>query len=277
MSPHDATSQKKNYEVAATGSDSTRGRNMATRLMPLAAVLLLCLGGCVTAPATYQTSADFKRPEAGYRLVVMKPDIAVSLLTAGGQLEQREDWTTQARENVLTSLRAQQAKRGGNAQITMTSGDDPALLELNRLHEVVGQSILMHKYTPYAALPTKAHAFDWTLGKTARDFGSSAGYDYALFLFARDSFSSGGRQALQALGALGCIVGVCVMPQGGVQQAFASLVDLKTGNVVWFNHVVSMTGDIREKAGADALVNQLLEPINVDPNAKKTKSKTKKT
>jgi len=61
---------------------------MATRFMPLAAVLLLCLAGCVT-PDTYKTSADFKRPEAGYRLVVMKPDIAVSLLTAGGQLELR--------------------------------------------------------------------------------------------------------------------------------------------------------------------------------------------
>src|SRR5262245_35936637 len=156
MSPHDATSQNKNYEAAATGDGSKRGRNMATRLLPLAAVLLLCLGGCVTAPATYQTSADFKRPEAGYRLVVMKPDIAVSVLTAGGQLEQREAWTTTARENVLTSRRPQQARGGGNAKITTTSGDDPALLELNRLHEVVGQSILLHKYTPYAALPTKA-------------------------------------------------------------------------------------------------------------------------
>ena len=252
---------------------------MATRFLPLAAALLLCLGGCVTVPATYKTSADFKRPEAGYKLVVMKPDIAVSVLTAGGQLEQREDWTTTARENVLGSLRAQQSRRGGSADITMTSGDDPALIELNRLHEVVGQSILIHKYTPYAALPTKANAFDWTLGKTAQNFGNSAGYDYALFLYARDSFSSGGRQALQALGMLGCVVGVCVMPQGGVQQAFASLVDLKTGNVVWFNDLVSMTGDIREKPGADDLVNRLLEPINADPNAKKTssRSKTKKT
>lgn len=248
---------------------------MATRYMPLAAVLLLCLGGCVTAPPTTQSSADFKRPEAGYKLVVMKPDIAVSVLTAGGLNEPREDWTTTARENVLMSLRAQQARRGGNATITMTSGDDPALLELNRLHEVVGQSILLHKYTPYGALPTKADSFDWTLGKSARDFGASADYDYALFLYARDSFSSGGRQALQALGALGCIVGVCVLPQGGVQQAFASLVDLKSGNVVWFNHLVSMTGDIREKAGADDLVNRLLEPFNVDPKAAR-KSKSKK-
>ena len=250
---------------------------MVTRFMPVAAVLLFCLGGCVTAPTTTQTSSDFKRPETGYKLVVMKPDIAVSLLTAGGQLEQREDWTTTAREHVLGSLRAQQAKRGGNASITMTSGDDPGLIELNRLHEVVGQSILLHKYTPYAALPTKATSFDWTLGKTAKDFGASAGYDYALFLYARDSFSSGGRQALQAIGALGCIVGVCVIPNGGVQQAFASLVDLKTGNVVWFNHLISMAGDIRTRPGADDLVNRLLEPMTADPNAKKARSKTKKT
>ena len=250
---------------------------MGTRYMPLAAALLLCLGGCVTAPATFQTSADFKRPDAGYKLVVMKPDIAVSLLTAGGQLEQREDWTTTSRENVLSALRDQQAKRGGEANISQTSGDDPTTMELNRLHEVVGQSILLHKYMPYAALPTKAHSFDWTLGKTARDFGASTGYDYALFLYVRDSFASGGRQTLQALGMLGCVVGVCVMPGGGMQQAFASLVDLKSGDVIWFNHLVSMTGDVREKTGANDLVYRLLEPINVDPNAKATKSKGKKT
>jgi len=246
---------------------------MKIRLVPFAAIALLCLGGCAVAP-TQQVSTEFQKPAGNYKLVVMKPDIAVSVLTAGGMNEPREDWTNTARENVLGSLRAQQEMRGGSAHITMTSGDDPALIELNRLHEVVGQSILLHKYSPLAALPTKNGVFDWTLGKTARDFGASAGYDYALFVYARDSFSSGGRQALQAVGFLGCVVGVCVIPNGGVQQAFVSLVDLKTGNVVWFNHLVSMSGDIRTRAGAADLVNRLLEPMTADPNVK---PKTKKT
>ena len=239
-----------------------------TRILPLAAVLLFCVG-CAATP---KTSLGYKPPTGNYKVIVMRPDIAASVLTAGGQLEQREDWTNQAREHVVDALRAQQAIHSGQATVALTNGDDPALLELNRLHEVVGQSILQHKYNPMALLPTKKTSFDWTLGKLATDFGTSAGYDYALFVFARDSFSSGGRVALQAVSMLGCIVGVCVMPQGGSQQAFASLVDLKTGNVIWFNYLASAVGDIRTDVGAADLVNRLLEPMNTEPKAKTKKS-----
>jgi hypothetical protein len=240
--------------------------------MPLAAVLVFCLGGCTT--ATQLASSEFKRPTGNYRLVVMRPDIAVSTLTAGGMNEPREDWTLSARENILASLKQQQAKRGGTTQVvfasTSAANDDPALAQLDRLHEAVGQSILLHKYTPYAALPTKQGKFDWTLGKLATDYGAATGNDYALFLYARDSFSSGGRVALQAMGMLGCIVGVCVMPGGGIQQAFVSLVDLKSGNVVWFNHLVSMDGDMRTPQGANAMVEKLLETMRDAKAPKKT-------
>lgn len=236
---------------------------MVTRFMPLAAALFLCLGGC--AATTQQAGEGFKRPSGNYRLVVMKPDISVSVLTAGGMNEPREDWTVTSRDNVLASLKQQQAKRGGSTQVvfasTSAANDDPALAQLDRLHEAVGQSVLLHKYSPGGALPTKQGKFDWTLGKLATDYGAATGYDYALFLYARDSFSSGGRVALQAVGMLGCVVGVCVMPGGGIQQAFVSLVDLKTGNVVWFNHLVSAVGDIRTPEGADAMVNKLLETM----------------
>ena len=242
------------------------------RYIALSAVLLYCVG-CVSTTSTQNTASGYKPPSGNYKVVVMRPDIAASLLTAGGGLEQREDWTNQARDNVLDALRAQQEMRGGQATITVTSGDDPALRDLNRLHEVVGQSILVHKYQPLSQLPTKKGSLDWTLGKLATDFGQSAGYDYALFVFARDSFSSGGRVALQGIGMLGCIVGVCILPPGGSQQAFASLVDLKTGKVIWFNYLASLTGDIRTQAGAADLVNRLLEPMNTEPKAK---SKTKK-
>jgi hypothetical protein len=78
--------------------------------------------------------------------------------------------------------------------------------------------------------------------------------------------------ALQGIGMLGCIVGVCIMPQGGSQQAFASLVDLKSGNVIWFNFLASAVGDIRTQAGAADLVNRLLEPMNTEPKAAKKKT-----
>jgi hypothetical protein len=55
------------------------------------------------------------------------------------------------------------------------------------------------------------------------------------------------------LAALG--VGV---PLGG-QYAYASLVDLRTGNVIWFNTVIAAPGqDMRDPEGAQSLVGVLM-------------------
>src|SRR5215213_1249531 len=101
-------------------------------------VLPVSLGGC-TATQKQQTSAGFVPPAGTYKLIVMRPDIAVSALTAGGLLERREDWTNTARENVLAALRSQQAKRGAVTQIALThaeaGADEPTVVALNQLHE----------------------------------------------------------------------------------------------------------------------------------------------
>ena len=248
------------------------------RFMPVAAVLLLGVGGC--ASTVQQVSAGFHKPTGNYQLVVMKPDVVVSVLTAGGQHEPREDWSLKAQAYVLESLKEQQAKHGGTTQVVFAStdaqSDDLELAELTRLHAAVGDAIQLHKYTPGQALPTKNGKFDWTLGELATNFGAKSGYDYALFLHATDSFSSGGRVALQAVSMLGCVVGVCVMPEGGAQEAFVSLVDLKTGNIVWFNHLLTGVGDIRTHQGADAMVKKLLESMRDAKAPAKTTAKNKK-
>jgi hypothetical protein len=232
---------------------------------------VLAASGCTS--VKNQAAADFTPPRGSYKLVVMRPDISVSVLTAGGTVEPREDWTNTAREQVLNALQKQQLAHGASTRIAIkredAGGSPEQVLELERLHEVVGQSIRIHKFTAYGALPTKKDRFDWTLGELAVQYGASSGYDYALFLFARDSFSSGGRQALQVAGFLGCMVGVCLLPAGGTQAGFVSLVDLKTGNVVWFNHLISEVGDIRTPEGASKIVDQLLAGMNENPKAKK--------
>jgi len=228
-----------------------------------AAALALALSACTTTAQVGRT--DFTPPQGEYRVIVMRPDIQVSLLTASGLLEPRQDWTDQARIHVLASLQKEQERRGGAAKIAKSyeeaGGDLAQVTELFKLHEAVGSSIQIHNYAPAQALPTKKGHFDWTLGESAVHYGRSTGYDYALFLRASDSFSSGGRVALQAMGFLGCAVGVCVIPGGGTQTAFATLVDLKSGDVVWFNFLQSMTGDIRTPEGADAMVTGLMASL----------------
>jgi hypothetical protein len=228
------------------------------------AISTLILAGC--AVTQQQAASGFHPPPPGYHLIVMQPDVAVGQVTAGGVVEQREDWTNQGRDNVLKALAAQEAAQGAVARIATSvdeTGWDPAAArDLIALHRAVGAAIAAHKYGAFP-LPTKKDHFDWTLGEQAVAFGTATHYDYALFVHARDSFTSGGRVAVQALGILGCaLTGVCVVAGGGQQVAYASLVDLKTGNVVWFNVMSSASGDIRTPEGATEMVGKLLAGIS---------------
>lgn len=219
--------------------------------------LLVWLAGCTT--TAHVADTGFKPPRGNYKLMVMQPDITVGVLTAGGAFEYREDWTKQATQNVIKALSKQQYSRGSQTKVARTreeTGADATLVaDLVWLHTAVGQAVRMHKFG-FVPLPTKQNRFDWTLGDTAVQFGAATKFDYALFLHATDSFSSGGRVALQIVGAL-----AGVSAAGGSQTAFASLVDLKTGQVVWFNTLFSSVGDIRTPEGADKMVTSLLESM----------------
>jgi hypothetical protein len=241
------------------GSKGAGGRSMG-RWSCAAMAAAGVLGGCTH--TRQLADIGFQPPEGSYRLIVMRPDVSVGVLTAGGAVEPRADWTIAARANILRAIEAQQAGRGGSVTIAATrdvSGTDPAAVaDLDRLHAAVGAAIRIHKYGG-PSLPTKTGRFDWTLGDDAVRFGRATGYDYALFLHAEDSFASSGRVAVQALGMLGCAVGFCVLARGGQQTAFASLVDLKTGRVVWFNALTSSVGDIRDPDGAAKMIASLLD------------------
>lgn len=235
--------------------------NTVNRLLILV-LALVAISACTTTKEFAAT--DYRRPSGDFKLIVMQPDISVGLLTAGGLVEPREDWTEQARDHVLAALAAHQSASGGEvtvaASLDEAGGDVDTLRDLVSLHNAVGQAIFVHKYFGLK-LPTKENAFDWTLGDSAVDYGRASGYDYALFLYAEASFSSAGRQALQVAGWLSCAVGVCVGVAGGQQIAFASLVDLSSGDVTWFNTLASSIGDIRTPEGAEKMVARLLETM----------------
>jgi len=235
------------------------------------------LAGCVQ---TRQVAdVEFQPPQGNYSLIVMRPDVAVGSLTTGGLVEPRADWTEQARANVLAALRQQQAGRGGKTVIADTresiQGVDSRLVaDLERLHGAVGNSIALHKYLG-AELPTKRRGIDWTLGEDAVKLGRATGMDYALFLYAQDSIASGGRVAMQVLGLAGCFVGFCAPQGGGGQTAYASLVDLKTGDVVWFNVLQTNSqlpgvtfGDIRTPEGSAQMVERLLGRMRAGRNVR---------
>jgi hypothetical protein len=246
---------------------------MRQKAVFLLAAGALALGGCVQTRQV--ASVDFAPPEGDYDLVVMRPNVEVGVVTTGGLVEPRADWTEQARANLLEALREQQAGRGGRTMILESregvAGMAPErIADLERLFGAVALSIALHRYYGLD-LPTKRRqGIDWTLGEEAVAFGRATGMEYALFLHAEDSFASTGRVALQVLGIAGCLVGFCAPNVGGgSQQAYASLVDLRTGQVVWFNILHSQIGDIRTREGAAQMVERLLGRMRAGRNVRR--------
>jgi hypothetical protein len=235
----------------------------------LALAASVCGSGCVQ--TKQYADVQFTPPQGDYKLLVLRPDVTVGSLTTGGMVEPRADWTEQARTNIIVALRAQQAGRGGKLQILerrnqLTGASDQEVADVERLFYAVGQSIVLHKYLG-AYLPTKrGKGLEYTLGEDAVRLGQRTGYDYALFMHAEDEVASSGRIALGVLGLAGCFVGFCAPNVGGATQLdYAGLVDLHTGEVVWFNVVRAGSevpgikfGDLRTPQGAEQMVERLL-------------------
>ena len=237
----------------------------------LAAVLAAGVALCGCVQTRQFADVRFTPPSGDYKLLVLRPDVTVGSLTTGGMVEPRADWTDQARTSIVAALKAQQAARGGNLTViehrnALPGVGEQELADLERLNFVVDQSIVEHKYLG-DYLPTKRDkGLGWTLGTDAVKLGQKTGYDYALFLHAEDEVAAGGRVALGMIGLAGCFIGFCAPNVGGQQQLdYASLVDLKTGEVVWFNVVSAGSeipglkfGDLRTPEGAQQMVERLL-------------------
>lgn len=221
-------------------------------------VVMACalLAACTTTRAKLADENPTK-PPAGARILVLQPDIQLNVLTASGLQEPKADWSAAARDNLAAEVNKALGAREHRFKVldpnTAMAGRPGQLL---RLHRAVGQSIMAFNYGVYA-LPTKKGAFDWTVGDGAQSLGAEYEADYALFVTGGGSYASGGRvAAMIGLSLLG--VGVPL----GHQQVFCSLVDLKTGRVVWFN--VAQAGpnaDMRDQQGAQSLVDALFKSL----------------
>lgn len=218
------------------------------RLILLA--LVLSLGGGLAAQS--HLAEGFTQLPAGATVAVMPLDVELFAVTAGGVLEPRAEWTAKAVANLKEALRLRGAGQG-RAFVPVPDGDGELLAELNHLHGAVARAIDLHHFGSWK-LPSKAGKLDWSLGEEVAEIRKQAAADYALFVYLRDSYATGGRVATMVLyAALGVGVG------GGAQVGYASLVDLKTGRVLWFNEMAKVTGDVRELEPAKTTLGHLLK------------------
>ncbi|WP_161973827.1 hypothetical protein [Hwanghaeella grinnelliae] len=225
-------------------------------------VVLVFVSACATQTLKQTDHLAAKRPNAGQRIVVLAPDVVLSEFTAGGLMVPNAEWTEKAQGLIKTEI--QRVLADSNANVLYASDlNEPGTeseteIQLVKLHEIVGATIAGSQLAP---IPTKKDVFDWSLGPDSGALRDEYGADYGLFLFVRDSYSTAGRVALNVFMA---ILGAPI--QGGIQAGYASLVDLSTGEIVWFNMLGRKSGDLREAAPAAETVDLLLANFPTTPS-----------
>lgn len=223
------------------------------------AVLALTMSACAT--KTLQTTEKLSREIAAPRIMLMPADVELHEMTAGGSLELNAQWTQAAQENMKIAIRDHLA--GLKANFTtyqpIPAGDPrhDIFVQLQKLHLVVGETIKTYGLDATTFLPSKDGKLDWGLGPATTELGASTESQYALFISVRDSYTSSGRAAMQIAATL--LLGVHL--QGGKQLGYASLVDLKTGQIIWFNLLSRESGDLRDLKSARESVAMLLTGI----------------
>lgn len=196
----------------------------------------------------------------GARVVIMPTDIELFSISAGGVLEPKADWTEAASRHFKAAL-IEKKQRLGLSSIELTAQQADEADEVNALHGAVARAISIHHFGTLA-LPSKEGKLDWSMGEPVQLIRKMTGADYALFSWVRDSYTSDERKAaMVAIAVLS--LGRVVPTAGGLQVGYASLVDLHTGRVLWFNRLARGSGDLREADKAVGTIEALLEQFPV--------------
>ena len=193
---------------------------------------------------------DKERPQ----ILLMPVDIEICELTIAGMCEPSASWTQSSKENIIISFEEILNSRNAILKKYNKNKQNDEIIQLIKLHTQIGQEIINNEYGAFE-LPTKKE-FNWTLGKKVKLLKQKNNSDYAIFIFFRDQYSSTERVIYSIITA---VLFPGIIPIGGSQIAFASLVDLNNGEITWFNGYYRSFGDVRDLENARNTVNKLFE------------------
>ena len=188
------------------------------------------------------------------KILLMPVDIEICEITLAGLCEPNAIWTENSKKNIIVGFEEILKERNASMNKFEKNLSNIKTSQLIKLHNQVGHEIISNEYGQLK-LPTKKD-FDWTIGKKANLLKKKYNSDYAIFIYFRDQYSSGERILYSVLTA---VLFPGIIPIGGTQVAFASLVDLNTGKIIWFNGFYRSFGDVRDLEGARDTLNVVFE------------------
>ncbi len=236
------------------------------------------IAGCATHDTSINRSLS-KQPDRPLprRILLAHPDIRLHEVSTGGVVEKVDEWSNTASESAVKSLEAL-AKSTNMFELvppsTLSDAERATLEQYSALYILVAGSANLAQRSPYAAWKQRASEFDYTLGPGLTPVADHQKLDAVVFLVGTDHISSAGRKAAMVVGVLSsALFGFGYIPTSIPAFVTAGVVDMRTGEVLWFStETRSGGGDLRDPAIVTSVVEDLFKtyPGSASaPNAKK--------
>lgn len=230
---------------------------------------VLLISGCAGVPVRKGSRYDgyFQAPKVVY---MMPSDVKQFKITAGGVTEEMDEWEADTNHQLRLRIKNTLESSGSiNVTVVDKAPIDEQLVqflnEQNGLYRAVAQSIIMHTYTPGSIFKHKLNCFDYSLGPRVGEINDFVSADSILFVGGKRTYWTGGRILLTACAMLaGAAVGASVMPVPIPDWLAVTLVDAKTGDIIWFRYLgqpESGIGDLREPQVIEKSVDILFKDL----------------
>jgi hypothetical protein len=240
---------------------------------------VVLLAACATPKKSALHESLAKSPDQTLpRKVLLLPvDIRLHEVSTGGVTEKVDEWSNTASTRAAQCVREEANSRHLFEIVEgppLSPEDKAALDQYIALYDVVAGSAYVASHSVYPAWTERAKTFDYTLGPGLKDLAEHTGIDAALLVSGSDYISSSGRRAAMAMGALlGAFTGVVVMPAGGISFISVGVIDLRSGNVIWFGTDQSGGTDFRNEADIRRMLDGLFQTYPGATQAKTANAK----
>jgi hypothetical protein len=231
----------------------------------LIVVLTLALGACAGAPSKTAVHEGLAR-DPGHmprKILLLPADVRVHEISTGGVVEQVDAWTTVASGHADQFVRALAADKGAFELV-----DAPVLSEEQKgvldqhiaLYDHVAGSAYIARASVYPAWRERAKTFDYTLGSGLKPLADKTGIEAAMIISGSDYISSAGRKAAMVMGTIvAAAFGAIIVPQGGTSFLSVGVVDLRTGDLLWFGTDQSQATDLRNAPDVKGMLDGLFK------------------
>jgi len=222
--------------------------------VPVIVVFVLLLAGCSSGPGykLHYTLKEDPKARPIKRAVLLPVDVDVSELTLGGSMEEVPEWSQKAEDNVRKAVLFVRDPDENKVFVRHVDSSSLEPDEQKKLEEHLALFTMVASNALWTELPgnnawqfKQAH-FDYTIGDGMSFLKDKYDIDAGLIVIGEDVISSSGRKTAAVVGA---VFGVGI-PMG-YTLLIGGLVDFKTGDILWLNHVVQAGAlDLREPEDA---------------------------